>query len=213
MAATTSLPRVVSHPGDQFPDPMQRPEGVPSSGELPQVPLNRRIRSKTKDPLYQDRGSDVLNSNDTGSVIDIEARAVRTVSRGKRTLVVSPWLASFTVRLHESHALGHKRGIIWCWKCGSFSVTKIDKLGIACPGGTRRKSYGLSCLKRLRKGKTPRHDLRWPRGESELDDAPPDVVILARAAAPAINILPFEEKECSLATQGGVRGASGSGDR
>ena len=108
--------------------------------------------------------------------------------RGRRTLTVSPWLSGFSRMLHHSHSFGHKQGILWCWRCGRFSITKVDMLGKICPGGVR--PYGLACLKRIRRGKTPRYDIRWPRGAGDADECPPDVAIISRAFAPVINVLP-----------------------
>ena len=131
-------------------------------------------------------------------------------SSGKNTLTINPVLSVSARSLHPSHSFGHSRGVLWCWRCGSFTVRKVDKLGSVCPGGVR--AYGQAVLRRLRKGKTPRSDMAWPRGGDDRS-IPPDVVLVGRHEAPIINVLPPEEKERLLATQGGVRGANGGGDR
>ena len=149
---------------------------------------NIRIRGKTHDPLSEERESSGLIS--VNDVSDLNVASSSFEPRGRRTLTVSPWLAGFSSALHHSHSFGHKKGIVWCWSCGRFSITKVDKLGLVCPRGAR--PYGLACLKRLRRGKTPRYDVEWPREAGDPDDIPPDVVIISRACAPNINVLPEE---------------------
>ena len=121
-----------------------------------------------------------------------------SLDKGKRTLQVSPFLASLSTRVHASHPLGHKRGVVWCWKCGSFAANAILKLALECPGGADR--YGLDCLSRLRRGLTPRSDRKWPDGRGQ-DDTPPDMAFISAAAAPFPNNA-FQKKGVNLPSSG-----------
>ena len=105
-------------------------------------------------------------------------------SGGKRTIVINQFLGSFSSSIHPSHPLGHKRGVVWCWKCCVFAVREPQKLGDPCrPISTlgpavKADIYGRACLSRIRRGLTPRSDMIWPdQGEHPLD-APPDLAIV-----------------------------------
>jgi hypothetical protein len=61
--------------------------------------------------------------------------------------------------LHGSHSLTKMRGIVWCWKCGVYGITAPRKLAKRCEPPTQG---GVDCLRRIRKGLTPRAGLEWP---------------------------------------------------
>ena len=137
-----------------------------------------RLRSKTKETHPQGVSSAYAPQPEPRAV-DLEVVGVN--STGKRTITISPFLASLSKQIHPSHPLGHKRGVVWCWRCGSFASKSIVKLGIACTGGADR--YGLACLSRLRRGLTPRSPRDWPDGGG-FADSPPDLAIIGADNAP-----------------------------
>ena len=71
--------------------------------------------------------------------------------------------------LHHSHALHWHRGIIFCNKCGNYSVKKVVNLALKCPLKCKG-AYGTNVLKRLRGGQVPYTGCKFPLG---VDDACP----------------------------------------
>ena len=66
-------------------------------------------------------------------------------------------------KLHHSHQMHHKRGVIWCWSCGSTVTAVARDLGGPCDlQATRGKQLGLN---RLSRGDTPRKGMPWPLEE------------------------------------------------
>ena len=70
----------------------------------------------------------------------------------------APGLASGPVRVagkevDPSHLLSHKRGILWCGKCGSFAFLKVVNLAGPCRGFAA--GIGATVLSRIAKGLTP----------------------------------------------------------
>ena len=66
-------------------------------------------------------------------------------------------------RLHESHTLEIKRGIIICLRCGCHCVTKAVNLAKPC---TQPSTKGLEALNRWHRGMTPLWGLNWPNSLS-----------------------------------------------
>ena len=82
--------------------------------------------------------------------------------------------------IHGTHLIGQRRGLVWCWKCGTWSSgKKLQKLGAPCP--RRPTTWGTKVLQRLRKGLTPEPKSEWPLSE----EAAPREGILAFPSAAA----------------------------
>ena len=71
--------------------------------------------------------------------------------------------------LHATHKMAHKRGIVWCGRCGVWSTS--------APRGLREPCYGIptragqAVLRRLKRGETPIARMTdWPLPS---DAAPP----------------------------------------
>ena len=74
-------------------------------------------------------------------------------------------------RLHESHNLEHRRGVIICQSCGFYSVTKPGKLAQPCvPLLKGVISGGRHFLSRWKRDLPPKTDMEWPDPFSELPD-------------------------------------------
>ena len=63
-------------------------------------------------------------------------------------------------RLHPTHNMHHKRGIVWCWGCGAYAGAEGKNLLKPCQGKVSRGAAYF--LNRLREGKTPRESVCWP---------------------------------------------------
>ena len=71
--------------------------------------------------------------------------------------------------LHATHKMAHKRGIIWCTRCGVWSTSAPRGLREPCNGIPTRA--GLGVIRRVRRGLTPIPRLAdWPL---PADGAPP----------------------------------------
>ena len=74
-------------------------------------------------------------------------------------------------RLHFSHTLEHKRGIIICQRCGYYTISKAGKLAQPCvPITPGVKSGGRDFLSRWAKDLTPKKSVNWPNTFSYLPD-------------------------------------------
>ena len=74
-------------------------------------------------------------------------------------------LGSGRARIHGSHSLAAAKGVVWCWKCGSYAV-RIPRL-LAEPCRASKNKYTEKVLKRLRAGLTPLPRMQsWPSPES-----------------------------------------------
>ena len=71
------------------------------------------------------------------------------------------------VRLHASHTLEHRRGVVLCLRCGFYSVTKVDQLALPCK---QPNINGKQRIARWGKGLTPRIGLNWPQQYSDLQE-------------------------------------------
>ena len=70
--------------------------------------------------------------------------------------------------IHSSHRLSHKRGVMWCGRCGCYAVLRVANLGLPCRGYAA--GAGATALGRLAAGFTPsRGMLQWPRDPEEGD--------------------------------------------
>ena len=154
-------------------------ENLDDSSVFFEEPSKKRYRlmRKTKDPELQGDQPSSFSHQPIPQPASI-------ATHGKRVLQISPYLNSLSRRIHTSHPLGHKRGVVWCWKCGSFAAMSISKLGQECSGGANR--YGRACLSRLRRGLTPRSDKEWPNGGGT-DHTPPDLAFVSVSDAPKPN--------------------------
>ena len=54
----------------------------------------------------------------------------------------------------------HKRGVVWCWSCGSVATSVARGLAGECDLKITRGKQGW--LNRLKKGDTPRKEMEWP---------------------------------------------------
>ena len=61
--------------------------------------------------------------------------------------------------LQHTHSLAGGRGVVGCWKCGKYAVTKPSKLVLECKPPT---DEGRRNLSRLRKGRPPVDLKDWP---------------------------------------------------
>ena len=155
-----------------------------------------RITKKTKDDQTPS-GSPISLLGEPGpsnvGTISPLPRPTMGVSVGKRTLVINPALGSFSRMIHPTHPLGHKRGVVWCWKCGAFAVRDPQKLGDPCMPisfsgpAIKSEAYGRACLSRVRRGLTPRSDMQWPDQREQPLDAPPDLAIIFAPPSTVIN--------------------------
>ena len=67
------------------------------------------------------------------------------------------------LKLHGSHKLHHRRGIVWCWHCAAYGTEALKNLSKPCAG---RPGRGAQCfLDRLKAGNPPRKDMDWPVAE------------------------------------------------
>ena len=55
--------------------------------------------------------------------------------------------------LHRSHQLYHKQGIIICYRCGFYAVTRANRLAFICSG--HRNKAGGEYIRRWERGRTP----------------------------------------------------------
>ena len=60
------------------------------------------------------------------------ARALTKASL--RTFRAIPCRGAFAGRVHQSHRLRSKQGVIWCGRCGAYGVEKLVGLTLPCPG-------------------------------------------------------------------------------
>ena len=71
--------------------------------------------------------------------------------------------------LHSSHVLVRYRGVVWCWRCGAVTTVAAGRRAHAmalvqmCTHPTRSQN---DCLRRLRKGLTPRPRDIWPEADN-----------------------------------------------
>ena len=71
--------------------------------------------------------------------------------------------------IHKSHSLAGKKGLVWCWKCGSFGTAIPRNLIKPCNGAPTSKA-GADNLKRLRRGLPPwQLKGKWPYPDSALE--------------------------------------------
>ena len=69
-------------------------------------------------------------------------------------------------RLHPSHRLEHRRGIILCTQCGFFSASKARELFRECTK-TRSKNTRNNVV-RWSEGSPPKHNMVWPETNNNL---------------------------------------------
>ncbi len=61
-----------------------------------------------------------------------------------------------------SHKLHHKRGVVWCKRCGAYCTENARNLELQCEEPTRG---GIGVLNRIKDNKTPRSRMSWPFDE------------------------------------------------
>ncbi len=69
-------------------------------------------------------------------------------------------------RLHPSHRLEHRRGVILCTQCGFFSASKARELFRECTK-TRSKNTRNNVVRWL-EGLPPKHNMVWPETNNNL---------------------------------------------
>ena len=73
-------------------------------------------------------------------------------------------------KLHPSHRLHHRWGVVWCWRCGRTATTAAKHLTKNC-SHLKVSRGNRESLRRIRQGKTPRTGMDWPLAHGE---GPPD---------------------------------------
>ena len=61
--------------------------------------------------------------------------------------------------IHPTHKARVSKGVLWCGRCGSYSVNRVDKLGRACKSPT---VVGKANRNRLAAGHRPQNLRAWP---------------------------------------------------
>eukprot|EP00974_Lingulodinium_polyedra_P110719 10707396-Lingulodinium_polyedra.AAC.1 len=74
-------------------------------------------------------------------------------------------------RFHDTHVLAHKRGLLFCWRCGAYGSKGPQKLLKPCLGRGRKTA---EIVRRLSRGLTPVSHVQWPLTEAV---APPEGLI------------------------------------
>ena len=67
------------------------------------------------------------------------------------------------VSVNPSHRLRWYRGVLYCLRCGAYSVTRVRTLASPC----KMKTSTEGCLRRIRDGKFPNPKGHWPLPEGE----------------------------------------------
>ena len=97
----------------------------------------------------------------------------RVRGKGKTGIKLSS-LAIGNKGLHLTHKLHHKRGVVWCWRCGYYATENPRELNEKCKGEVMRGN--IYFLNRLKDNKTPRKSIEWPFAEGE---GPPEGPVIA----------------------------------
>ena len=110
---------------------------------------------------------------DTGTTADEEVDNGAAASSGSgpasQRALQPPMVGN--LRLHDSHRLEHRKGIIICQLCGYYSVSRPGLLAKLCvPLRRGVKSGGRDFLSRWTKGLTPKKSMSWPDNFSNLPD-------------------------------------------
>ena len=93
---------------------------------------------------------------------------VRQATAKAPNVILISQLGAMGEAVHASHNLHHRRGVIWCWRCGSYATEVNRSLGKPClEGGMLPSRGGANNLRRLARGLAPRSDLEWPLGASD----------------------------------------------
>ena len=80
-----------------------------------------------------------------------------------------PWKVKLPIKrfldkeVHQSHHFGLKRGLLWCWTCGTYAAEQVRSLAKPCPGHAAPGASGQ--LRRLKAGLTPAAAVEWPLTE------------------------------------------------
>ena len=115
------------------------------------VQSRRRVRGEEENPGPQRRR------------ITDPSPQTRETPAASTVLAQPPMLGS--VRLHESHALHHRKGVIICMRCGAYAVLRANKLAKQC--SVRLKS-GKENLDRWSRGIHPQPIKQWPSSYGDL---------------------------------------------
>ena len=118
---------------------------------------------------YRGSGEQLLRH----SAGDGRAHAPEEEGAARRQLVV-PRIGK--QELHPTHIYAHKRGVVWCWRCGFYASARAERLAKPCMGRAPRGTAGWDYLARIRKGLTPKRAMSaWPLGDGA---SPPEGLVL-----------------------------------
>ena len=67
--------------------------------------------------------------------------------------------------IHSSHRIQTHRGVMWCWRCGKYAISRGRSLLKPCAQGAN--GTGKAVLSRVRRGLTPHISVRWAEGGSD----------------------------------------------
>ena len=93
----------------------------------------------------------------------LQASAATRTASTPRPAILASQLNLGHLHLHHSHLLHHRRGVVWCWKCGAYGTEALRNLSRPCAIQPARA--GKVVLSRLKDGHTPRVGMEWPLGE------------------------------------------------
>ncbi len=89
-----------------------------------------------------------------GGHICLECHLFTTTPSSLRSLRQTPCRGTLTTLCHASHALRWTRGVLWCTRCGAYTIRRPRALRKDCPGGPASES-ARNVLRRLREGLPP----------------------------------------------------------
>ncbi len=89
-----------------------------------------------------------------GGLICSKCHLFSTTESSMRSLRNTPCCGTLTGACHVSHELRWSRGVLWCGKCGAFTIRRPRALKAACTNGPRSEA-ARNILRRLREGLLP----------------------------------------------------------
>ena len=66
----------------------------------------------------------------------------------------------------ELNCVSVRMGLFWCWHCGRYAAQKLHRPGKPCRD--KLNGYGAQNLARIRQGRTPNSQVKWPRPENDV---------------------------------------------
>merc|ERR1712224_495548 len=76
-------------------------------------------------------------------------------------------------QVHHSHHVVSYRGVVWCWKCGSWRTTVSRNLAKQCTGHATVACQRV--LDRVRANKPPISSMEWPLPDPGLQGLQPAI--------------------------------------